>query len=252
MLVTVSPAPENEPLPSDRPVEVLRPTSRDACAATRDPVSSEDERAGIPAGRAVTVRGLPGPVAPADRAPGLPAELADPAPDAGAASPRLTDRPTSALADLPPDQADLVNEAASLVARVVAADGVDVGELVADRRLLRRQSKSLRREYRRARRRLRRAAADENIDALAAETARAAQVATAQHVLKLLLDVVLADGRTAADLQWPEGADVTAALQDVVTTLGTLLPDGATADDAAAAGDLPAPPEEILPDGALE
>lgn len=245
-----APAPPVVPPPIDRPVEVLRPNLREACAATREPVSSEGERAGIPAGRAVSVRlpSEPGAAPPAEPAPGLPPALVDPAPEHDRPSTRLSDRPTVAIEDLPPEQADLVHEAAALVARLVAADGVDAEEMVVDRRLLRAQSKSLRKAYRKARRRLRRAAVNENAEAVAVETARAAQVAVAQQVLKLLLNVVLADGRTAGELTWPDGADVTAALEDVVSTLGTIVPDGAR--EELGPGDDQVPVPAGVPDGA--
>ena len=253
-------APATGPLPIViEPVEVLRPTSRDMRAATRVPVSSDDERAGIPAGRLTTQRGALDTSAPvaSSAAPGLPADLRDPAPGYASRKVPLADRPLVALIDLPPEQAELVHEAAALVRLVVAPESAGLEDLATDRRALRHQSKALRKEYRRARRGLRRAAFDENADAFALETARAAQVATAQYVLRLLLDVVMADGRAAAELAWPDGADAIAALQDVVDTLGTLVPDGMA--DAVSDGDIATPeqivgghfPHGALPDGAL-
>ncbi len=258
------------PFAADRPVEVLRPKSRDARAATRDPVSSEDERAGTPAGHGtVRVAGLR--AAPADApalavaaaaepSSGLSRDVAGSEPMRHRRTDHIADRPTVLLDDLPPEQAELVSEAAALVARIVAEGGDELGGDPTDRRVLRRQSKALRKQYRRARRGLRRAAAADDEQAFAEEVARAAKVSTAQYVLKLLLGVVYADGRTAAELTWPEGADVTEALQDVVDTLGTLLPDGAVEGEGAidergdeSGGEAPSMSPDgaaVLPDGA--
>jgi RNA polymerase sigma-70 factor (ECF subfamily) len=250
-------APEPAPQPTDdipverapeRPVEVPRPISRDARAATRDSVSSDDERAGFSGGGSMlsTVGSSAEMRAHTDVQPGLPADLVDPDP---ALSPRRVDGLVAAtpLRDLPPEQAQLVAEAAELVLRVVAADGVDADGLARDRKQITRQARRLKKQYRTTRKRLRRAALDQDQAAIHYESAVAAKVRTAQHVLRLLVDVVLADGREAGDLLWPDGADVTAALEDVVSVLGTLLPDGASAtepDGSPAA-------TTLLPDGAL-
>jgi len=242
---------------SERPVEVPRPKLRDARAATRGPVSSVDERAGSSGGGsalyrarvpAFTTKNAPAPAASSVTAPGLPADLVRPDPTLVPRRRRLPVA-TTPLSDLPPEQADLVNEAAALVLQIVEADGLGAGGLAVSRNAMRRQARRLKKQYRATRKRLRRAALNANEVEITHEVAHAAKVRTAQYVLRLLMDVVLVDGRQAGDLVWPEGADVTAALEDVVSVLGTLVPDGAVSDPAAIS--VTAAPADLLPEGAL-
>ncbi len=234
---------------------VLRPIQRDMRAATRVPASSEGERAGISHGRtaarSVPLTGSGAEAAASDPGvgpPGLPAGTA-PAQTVERRDPR--DVPEMVpLAQLSLERQELVTEAAALVLEIVSAEGVDAALLVGDAHELRLHARRIRREYRTARRRLQRAAVAENVEILATETVRTIRAATAQRALALLIDVVLADGRHGVDLVWPDGADASAALQEVIRVLGTLVPDGATALDGAPPQEAPAPhATDALPDG---
>ena len=70
-------------------------------------------------------------------------------------------------------------------------------------------------EYRELRRRARTSASD----GVVAPTRKLARM---DHVLSTLVDsVLLADGRNAADLRWPDGVDVQAALEEVIRVLSS-------------------------------
>jgi hypothetical protein len=93
--------------------------------------------------------------------------------------------------------------------------------------------RTVRREFAKLRRGSGRADGDR--PARAPKALRARQSAAIRQVLTLLTQVVLADGRVTGELRWPTGADVEAALSEVIRVLGTRA----------------ATPPQELPSGAL-
>ncbi len=242
------------PAPILEPTKVLRPTLRNALAARRVTVSSSDERAGTSILRASTMSRAVADAPARVEAPGLPesTDVFDTTPDRERVAPATATR----LDELDAEQRELVEQAAALVLEIVDPAGLDdsgFDELVNDPRALHRRARALRKQYRKTRRKLRRAATHEDEVGLAAHAVQVRQVAAAARVLGLLFDVATADSLTAGDLLFPDGADLTTTLTDIVQVLNetvAAMPDGARRGPGLESTD-GALPDGLLPDGLL-
>ncbi len=253
-----------------------RPNSRGACAARCDSVSSEDERVGAFLG-SVDRRDSDHGEADHRDAVGSLADAAHAAPSdlsadaacrgdgtaTGAVPAPIVAHPDAAargalrpLSEIDSAERALVEEAGELVKDLFTAD---LEELATSPRALRRELRRIQRMYRKQRRDILVAATNGDSEALQQSTALASRLSKVRGVLSSLLDVVLADGSSIEDVAWPSGADVSAALEDLVSVLGAAanavgpLPDGYTeageSDDASADGLAQPMPQGLMPDG---
>ena len=204
----------------------LRPSSRAVCAAKGGTVSSDGERAGALGGTSISVADES--VAADDE---QDAETDDvPAPGVGGV-------PATADA-LPEATRALLGEAESLVRRLLEEQvGADV---LADAAVARR---TVRREFGRIR-----GGGGAVASRGAAQRAKRSR-AVLRRVLGLLTQQVLATG---SDVRWPSGADLDAALLEVIRVLGatsgTRLPSGAAGAAVPPSG---AASDRTLPSGAV-
>lgn len=227
--------PVREIFESDVSPSALRPISRDACAAKGDLDSSDGERAGALGGTSVVVAEDP---APAEAAAPEPQDLV-PARSAGGV-------PVAADA-LPDATRELLGEAETLLRRFLeenvlgSADGAAAGATD-----VRRAVRDVRREFNRAR-------------ARTAGRATGLRAKRQRDVLRRVLTMLTrqAFGEVAAsEARWPQGADLSAALIELIRVLGatpvqTRLPSGASEGAAAEPSTDLAGPGRGLPSGAL-
>ena len=280
--------------------EVLRPTLRDPRAATCGIVSSDGERAGISgetAGRFASFASGPqddpeisdgddvlDTAHQAEREIGSEVDAdagADSALDAstGRSDGRSTSTGASTdttpgdaglvpLASVPDEDRALIDTAAAVVQDILGVDPASID--TSDERAVRRSRRDLKRRYRQLRRKTRKVDGKADADDDATDPPPRARLSVSFEVLERLFDVVLADGQSAGELVWPDGADAALALQEVVHVfesaesgrLGDVLPEGALPEGAtqgtgtAPSGELPegtdpaALPSGFLPSGA--
>lgn len=220
--------------PVEEPPNASRPLVRGACAAKGDSVSSEGERAGAFGGSSGTAGEAARDDGEETTRPGVRQVVRNGswggATGRGAASstPAVA---TVSIESLPEETRDLVRQAEDLVRRMLDDDAAVAAAAVDD------GVRKVRRRFTRLRRDL--AAADSGAPAGrgAAKAARR-QSAAIRQMLSYLTEVVLSDGRAAGALRWPAGANVTAALEEVIRVLGV---QGSPATDGLPAGgtDLP-------------
>ncbi len=125
---------------------------------------------------------------------------------------RRSDIDTVPIVDLDEDQRVLIDQAAAIVRELVVADGGDLTALADSDRARKREARQLKRQFKDWRRELHEM---EDADADATPTERASR-AQSLRVINFLMNVVLADGQTAGDIEWPDGADWVLALEHVV------------------------------------
>jgi RNA polymerase sigma-70 factor (ECF subfamily) len=211
------PDPEQAPAAFDDSPGALRPIQRGACAANGDSGSSDDERAGALGGSSGVAAEPPSAAA---------AESPEPQHDL---VPRASSGSRVVVVEtLPDDTRALLGEAEQVVREFLASH--DVAVEAADPATVRRAARVLRRQFGAARD----AAAGGRPRTVTARAKRQ-RAAILRQVFQLLTQVVLSDGRQASDLRWPSGADLGAALQEVIRVLGT----GTASTDPAAVRTLP-------------
>jgi len=245
-----APADDPTPAPSSGLSKTSRPTSRGACAARCAPASSDDERAGVFASPTMATppassgRSAPAhPESPVAVNPGatdrtVPANYAIPRPDrVGAGRTRV--------ADLPPEQRELVHQAVALVQDLVhknAARKAGLDPLARSHLALKRAKRKANRKYRRARRALRRAALDNDVALVEVMAYEAQKLSTVSTVLSLLVEASAPGAAPLDELRWPDGLDLEATLTNVVQVLSTPLPGGRLPD--VLEGSAMGPPED--------
>lgn len=225
-------APAASPEP-ERPSSAFRPSERGASAANCDPGSSEDERADALGGLLRAAAAFEAPErhvadeAPtADRGPDPPRAETTAAPE----GPRAGARAGGAVA-LDAAEKALLEQAAALVREVVA--NVETGEGAVEATPGRRRAervRTLKREVRRFR---------GEPDAGGERMSRR-KAARLGRVLASFVGYALAGESVPGQIRWPDGIDVTAALQDLIRVLAAAQadaaarrPDLAEAEDAA-------------------
>jgi RNA polymerase sigma-70 factor (ECF subfamily) len=229
-----------------------RPTTREACAARCDTASSEGERAGVIGSPSVAVwSGSASAAATAAPAATSDAPTSSPAPARPeAAARRLADRPSRLVDALPAEQRAVFVDAALAVERVVGGELGDLARLGDDRDAWLRARRRAAREYRHLRRELRSAAIAGDSGRVAVVAKAAYKISTLNQVLDLLVEALRARPASFGEVRWPDGLDVTRALEDLLLVFGTFesASDAAPGGGPDAAPHHPSVPEALDPD----